>query len=245
VTTRATVTRLRRFLADRLDPKVYLGLHVTVSLALCALAVWVFGALVDSVLENESIVRWDIAAAAWIHAHVTTFGTRVFEGITDLGSPLVVWLLVLAMVSWCWRRGERVLAIGVASIVAGEVILDYVLKNVIHRTRPAFGAHFLHGLSYSFPSGHAFGGIVVYGLLAFLLVDFYRPERNARRLVWSVAGALIFAIGLSRTYLGVHYPSDVIGGWAAGVAWLAICLVGLRFARARSGHGAAGSPLSE
>lgn len=215
------------------------------SLALCALAVWLFGALVDSVLENELIVRWDIAAAAWIHARVTTFGTGVFEVITNFGSPVFVALLVVLMAAWCWRRKERVLAVGIVSICAGEAVLDFVLKSVIHRSRPEFGARFLHGQSFSFPSGHAFGGIVVYGLLAFLLVDFYRPERSSRRLVWAVASTLVFAIGLSRTYLGVHYPSDVIGGWAAGVAWLAVCLTGLRFARARSGHGAADSPLSE
>lgn len=227
-----------------MDPKLYLGLHVTVSLTLCALAAWAFGAIVDSVLENELLVRWDIATAAWIHARVTTHGLAIFNVITKAGSPLFVAVLVAAMAIWCWRRAERVLAVGVVAICAGEALLDGVLKRVIHRVRPEFGARFLHGQSFSFPSGHAFGSIVAYGLLAFLIVDFYRPDRNIRRVVIGIVTALVFAIGLSRTYLGVHYPSDVVGGWAAGIAWLSICLAGLRFARAQSGRAGGDSPIS-
>lgn len=241
---RTAVARLRRFVADRVDPELYLGLHVTISLALCALAVWVFGAIVDSVLDNELLVRLDIATAAWIHARVTAHGLQLFDIITTVGSPLFVAALVAVMAIWCWIRSEHVLAVGVVAICAGEALLDGVLKRLIHRVRPAYGAHFLHGQSFSFPSGHAFGSIVAYGLLAFLVIDFYRPGRVIRRVVLAIAAALIFAIGLSRTYLGVHYPSDVVGGWAAGIAWLAICLTGLRFARARSARAGTHSPLS-
>jgi undecaprenyl-diphosphatase len=226
--------RWRRFAAARLDPKVYLGLHVTVSFVVCALAVWLFSALVDAVLENDSIVYFDIAAAAWIHAHVTLLGLHVFQAITDIGSPVFVSVLVAAMAIWCWRRRERVLAIGVVTIAAGEALLDRVLMTVIHRERPEFGAPFLHGQSFSFPSGHAFGSIVAYGLLAYLLITFYRPARQTRRLLRAGIATLILAIGVSRVYLGVHYPSDVIGGFAAGIAWLSICLTGIRLARERS-----------
>lgn len=244
MTIRTAPDRLRRFVAARLDPKLYLGLHVTVSLALSALAVWVFGAILDSVLENELLVRLDIATAAWIHERVTPSGLRVFDVITTVGSPAFVAGLVVVMAIWCWRRSEHVLAVGIVAICAGEALLDGVLKRVVHRVRPEFGARFLHGQSFSFPSGHAFGSIVAYGLLAFLIVDFYRPDRTVRRVILGVAATLIFAIGISRTYLGVHYPSDVMGGWAAGAAWLSVCLTGLRFARARSGRVAPNSALS-
>ena len=235
--------RWRRFAADRLDPKVYLGLHVTVSFVVCALAVWLFAALVDAVLESDSIVNFDIAAAAWIHARVTPLGLRVFQLITDIGSPIFVSVLVVAMAIWCWWRRERVLAIGVVTICGGEALLDRVLKTVIHRTRPEFGARFLHGQSFSFPSGHAFGSIVAYGLLAYLLIAFYRPVLRARKLIYAGITALVLAIGVSRTYLGVHYPSDVIGGFAAGIAWLSICLTGIRLARERSSRADAPAPV--
>jgi undecaprenyl-diphosphatase len=163
--------------------------------------------------------------------------------ITDLGSPVGVALLVVAMAIWCWRQRERVLAIGVVTICAGEALLDLVLKTVIHRNRPEFGAPFLHGHSFSFPSGHAFGSIVVYGLLAYLLIVFFRPARNTRALIYAVVAPLVLAIGISRIYLGVHYPSDVIGGFAAGIAWLSICLTGIRLARERSSRGGAARPI--
>jgi membrane-associated phospholipid phosphatase len=234
---RVTASRLdrwRRFAADRLDPKVYLGLHVTVSFVVCALAVWLFAALVDAVLESDSIVNFDIAAAAWIHARVTPSGLRAFQVITDIGSPAFVSVLVVAMAIWGWRRRERVLAIGVVIISAGEALLDVVLKAVIHRNRPEFAVRFLHRQSFSFPSGHAFGSMVVYGLLAYLLMTFYRPAHRARKVILAGIAALILSIGVSRVYLGVHYPSDVIGGFAAGIAWLSICLTGIRLARERS-----------
>ena len=237
-----SLDRWRRFAADRLDPKVYLGLHVTVSFVVCALAVWVFAALVDAVLENDSIVNFDVVAAAWIHERVTMFGLRVFQVITDIGSPIVVSLVVVAMAIWCWQRRERVLAVGVVTICAGAALLDRVLKAVIHRNRPEFGTPFLHGHSFSFPSGHAFGSIVGYGILAYLLIAFFRPARNTRRLIQGVIAALVLAIGISRIYLGVHYPSDVIGGFAAGIAWLSICLTGIRLARDRSSRGTAVRP---
>jgi undecaprenyl-diphosphatase len=234
VTVVSRLDRWRRSAAARLDPKVYLGLHVTVSFLVCALAAWLFAALVDAVLENDSIVNFDIAAAAWIHARVTMFGLRVFQVITDIGSPLFVSLLVVAMAIWCWQRREKVLLIGVVTICGGEALLDRVLKTVIHRDRPEFGARFLHGQSFSFPSGHAFGSIVAYGLLAYLLIVFYRPAPNTRTLIRAGIAVLILTIGISRIYLGVHYPSDVIGGFAAGIAWLSLCLTGIRLARERS-----------
>ena len=243
VTGVSRLERWRRFAADRLDPKVYLGLHVTVSFAVCALAVWLFAALVDAVLESDSIVKFDIVAAAWIHARVTPLGLRVFQLVTDIGSPIFVSVLVVAMVIWCWWRRERVLAIAVVTICAGEALLDLVLKSVIHRNRPEFGAQFLHGRSFSFPSGHAFGSIVAYGLLAYLLIAFYRPAPKTRKWIHAGIAALILAIGISRVYLGVHYPSDVIGGFAAGIAWLSICLTGIRLAREHSSRADAPSAV--
>jgi undecaprenyl-diphosphatase len=245
VTGRPPLRRARRFIANRLDPEVYLGLHVTVSFVVFALAVWLFGTLVDYVLENEAIVRWDITAAEWIHGHVTPFGLRVFHVITQLGSPVAIGLLVVVLAAWSWRRRERLLAVGVVAICAGEALLDLILKHAIHRGRPVFGVGFLHDQqSFSFPSGHAFGSIVAYGLLAYIILDFYHPARRTRQLIYALTAVLVASIGVSRIYLGVHYPSDVIGGFAAGVAWLSICLTGIRLARSRARGGGAPEPAT-
>jgi undecaprenyl-diphosphatase len=71
-------------------------------------------------------------------------------------------------------------------------------------------------------------------MLGTLILTFYKPPRVRKLVVQAIAGLIVLAIGVSRIYLGVHYPSDVIGGYAAGIAWLAICLTGIRLARERS-----------
>jgi membrane-associated phospholipid phosphatase len=80
-------------------------------------------------------------------------------------------------------------------------------------------------VSYGFPSGHALGSLVLYGFLAYLLGQRY-PRRSG--LIYGIAGAMIGAIGLSRLYLGVHYPTDILAGYAVGGLWLMICLGLLR-----------------
>jgi len=90
-------------------------------------------------------------------------------------------------------------------------------------------AYILH--SYSFPSGHAMGSLVGYGMLAYLLVISWADRWQVRVAIVSIAALLILAIGVSRLYLGVHYFSDVVGGYAAGVLWLSAYITGLEIAR--------------
>jgi undecaprenyl-diphosphatase len=101
---------------------------------------------------------------------------------------------------------------------------------MFHRTRPTWDVPLLTARGWSFPSGHAMGSLVAYGMLAYLLVR--DPKGRPPRMA-IVAGAvtLVLLIGLSRMYLGVHYFSDVVGGYAAGMVWLAACITGLEVAR--------------
>ena len=102
--------------------------------------------------------------------------------------------------------------------MAGAAVLETVLKYSFHRPRPVpfFGTA---PPSYSFPSGHALASLCFYGQLAIVLTDKI-CSRSARVLVWLVTGVFIAAIGLSRVYLGVHYSSDVIAGYAVATAWI-------------------------
>ncbi|WP_207857978.1 phosphatase PAP2 family protein [Lucifera butyrica] len=107
---------------------------------------------------------------------------------------------------------------GLALSFAGGAVLNFVLKNLFERTRPdAF--HLVTAAGYSFPSGHAMVSLCFYGMLAFLLA------RNAQTWPWRyfvgvITMLLVVAIGISRIYLGVHYPSDVVAGYSAGTMWL-------------------------
>jgi len=224
------IARFRRFTAARFDPKTYLGLHLTVGLVVGALGVWLFSALLDAVLDNETLVRWDVASDAWIHSHVTQQGLAIFDWITRAGSPLSMTVLgVVVGVLLLWQRRRTILIPWIAAL-AGGGILDDVIKQLVHRTRPVYGAAYLTGHSYSFPSGHAMGSIIALGMLLYVLGLYWHPSRLVRISSIIVACIFVVLVGVSRVYLGVHYPSDVMGGWAAGAAWVAVCVSGASFA---------------
>ena len=102
--------------------------------------------------------------------------------------------------------------------LAAEAASD-LLKWLLHRPRPLVYFGLAPAVNYSFPSGHAFVGTVFNGLLAAILCDLF-PRRRA--YIVAAAAALVLAIGFSRIYLGYHYPTDVLGGWLAAAAWLAM-----------------------
>ncbi len=226
--------KLFRFFAARLDRKSYLGLHLTIGLAVFALGVWLFGGLLEEVLDNATLVHWDLAASSWIHSTNTPAGVRLFVAITDIGSPVAMGVIATIGVIVTFVRGHRLLAYAWAAAAGGGAIVDGILKYAIHRTRPEYAAAFLHGTSYSFPSGHAMGSIIGYGFLAYAIVLTGKRAGWHRNMVFSAAALLTFLIGMSRVYIGVHYPSDVVGGWAAGLAWLAVCITGYQVVSGRS-----------
>lgn len=224
---------LRRFLSARLDPTAYLGLHLSIGLAVTALGLWVFGALLDMVLDNATMVRWDIATVKAIHEAMTPALLRIGLAATQLGSPVAMAALMVIGAIALWIAGRRTLLIGWAAAFVGGAILDELLKLTVRRDRPVYGTAFLHGHSYSFPSGHSMGALIGYGMLVWLIGQLWHLSRRARVTVYTLAALLILAVGLSRMILGVHYPSDVLGGYAAGAAWMAVCVTGVHLASHR------------
>lgn len=225
---------LFRFFAARLDRKSYLGLRLTIGLVLIAGGIWLFGGLLEAVLDNATLVRFDLAAASWIHSTSTPLGDRIFYAITNIGSPPAMVAIAVVGVIVAFVKRHRLLAYAWAAAAAGGAAIDYVLKTTVHRSRPEYAAAFLHGTSYSFPSGHAMGSLIGYGFLAYALVVTVQRAAEHRRLVFALAVLMTLLIGISRVYLDVHYPSDVAGGWAAGFAWLAICITGYEVVSGRS-----------
>ena len=220
-------SRFARFVAARLDPKAYLGLHVTVSLGVAALALWLFGAVLEEVLDNTTVVRLDMATLDWMAAHTSPLGLRVFTVITHLGDIPVIPTIAVAGAWVLWHQRHRLVLVCWLSAYAGGVVVNQLLKLLIHRSRPVRA----HVSTFSFPSGHAMAATVGSGMLAYVMATYWRPAWIKRRFLFLAAGILAFAVGVSRVYLGVHFPTDVIGGFAAGTAWVAICVTGTRIAR--------------
>jgi undecaprenyl-diphosphatase len=146
-----------------------------------------------------------------IHREAAPAWTFVMETFTFVGAPRVCFPLIAILGALAWRT-HRSAVIRMSIVMAGAFVLEVGLKLAFHRARPAAFFGFHEPESYSFPSGHALYAACLYGCLASLAT--WR-----RVVVWSAAGLMIGLIGLSRIYLGVHYPSDVLAGWSIGWFW--------------------------
>jgi undecaprenyl-diphosphatase len=137
-----------------------------------------------------------------------------------VGTAVVTGTVVIVL----WRASRHADAAFVGLSVIGVTVLVAVLKAVYERARPELGSPIRLPHSYSFPSGHAATAIVLYGALGLILAE--RARSRLRAAAWLVAAAaLAFAIGASRILLNVHFVSDVVAGFAVGLAWLCCCAI--------------------
>ncbi len=223
--------RFWTFVAARFARGEYLGLHLTVGLAISLLALGIFGAITEDVINHDPLTEFDVDLLDWFHRHATPAGYRISETISFFGATPAVTVLALGMAVLLAVRQRWILLGGWLATLVGTGVLDQGLKLVIRRPRPPYAADILPSFSWSFPSGHAMGSLVVYGMLAYLVVILWAHRRAARIWVLTAAAILVVGIGLSRLYLGVHYFSDVAAGYAVGMLWLSGCVSGLEVAR--------------
>lgn len=229
-TWRDVAGRAKTFVADRLDPNSHLGLGLTLRLALFLLALWALSGLLDAVLDNATLVHVDRIVEDWFHVHATATGLRIFDVVTQLGSPVANVLIAIVAI-YLWRVREWLLLWTWLAATLGGKVIEFALKDTVHRTRPQYAAAFLNGRSYSFPSGHTMGATICYLFIAYIIARRPNVSRTVRNVAFAVAVAIIVAVAFSRLYLGVHYPSDVAGGFAAGLAWLSLCGVTRKIVR--------------
>lgn len=226
------ITRALAALRERLPRWSYLGFHTSAGLVISILSLLTFTQIADSALGQETLANIDLRLANDLHTAATPLATQVMLLITALGGPVVVAVaIVVGAALLAWRRwADLMLWIGA---LAGGAMLTAVLKVLIQRPRPVFTNPIIVETSWSFPSGHALMAVVTYGLLAYLLIGRLRQWRWQVALVL-VSVLLIALIGFSRLYLGVHYLSDVLAGYAAGLCWLATCLSARAYGTAAS-----------
>jgi undecaprenyl-diphosphatase len=147
----------------------------------------------------------------------TPFFLEVFKGITFFGSVTTILAIGGLVALYLAYKRYWPYLVGLAVTVGGAGISAFILKDIIARARPGGLIQAVAETSYSFPSGHATSSMALYGFIAFVLCKLY-PER--KRCVITAATLIILAIGFSRLYLGVHFPSDVLAGFALGGFWL-------------------------
>ena len=185
---------------------------------------WMFGALAEDVIMKDSITIYDIGIGRWLLAHATEDSSEFFFVVTQLASLWVIGFASLTLSTWLFLRKQWSALIAVITSVGGGVLLNLLLKYMFLRQRPDFPNAFYHESGYSFPSGHAMMSVLFYGMTAYILINM---TKNWKWRVSLGIGALtlILLIGFSRMALGVHYLTDVLGGWSAGLTWLITCII--------------------
>jgi undecaprenyl-diphosphatase len=184
-------------------------------------------------IRSGELSGFDLAVRAAVRSLETPALTSVMWAASVYGAPLRLLPLGLVAAAVFFLRGWRRGAVLVLVTLAGSVALDLGLKVLFARVRPqAVYDYYPTPSSFSFPSGHALVAVCFFGGIAVLLT--HRLEtRVVQTLVWLVSVAVILLIGISRIYLGVHYPTDVIGGFSVGVVWVAAVALGDRLAEHR------------
>ncbi len=227
-----TSVPMLRQLATRLVHLVkavgHLEKSALLALACAALALFAFAELADAVREGETR-RFDEAILHMLRAENAPhdpIGPRWFElmvrDFTALGSTGVLTMLTLAVFGFLLLAGKRHSAQLVAISVGGGAFLSTLFKLHFARPRPDLVPHLAEVSTMSFPSGHALLAAVVYLTIGVLLARAYADVRVKLYLL-SVAVLLTIIVGASRVYLGVHWPTDVLAGWAIGAAWALLC----------------------
>lgn len=228
--------KLWTFVAARFARGEYLGLHLTIGFVVSIAALWLFGGVTEDVINKEPLTALDLDIVTWLRAHSTPLLDHVGVAVSLVGSPVTMAALAVIVAIVLLVRRRWIVLSGWLAVFAGGGALDWGLKKIVHRPRPTGASAFLNGQSFSFPSGHAMGSLFGYGMLAYLLVRFWAKTWRQRLTIIVLATALIVSIGLSRLYLGVHYFSDVVAGYAAALVWLATCISGVEITLGRRTH---------
>ncbi|HEX6596453.1 MAG TPA: bifunctional DedA family/phosphatase PAP2 family protein [Acidimicrobiales bacterium] len=213
------------FLVGRLRPGGALGLALTLQLMALGLTGWAFGAVMQDVVSGGGAVRVDGPITRALLDRQVQWLTDAMQVVTDLGGwlSLAVLVVVVGLVARRYTSSWTPLLVLSVALVGGIVLTDMV-KSLVARPRPTLAAVVVRGEGFAFPSGHATYAIAVYGGLAYLAAGWFRPWA-AKVAAWTIAIVVVLLVGFSRVYLGSHWATDVLGGYALGAVWLAAVLV--------------------
>ena len=198
------------------------GLRITLFAVALTLVAIPFGLLLEQVTRKGPLVRVDTWAANHLHEVVrhSTFVVDLLQVLTFFGKPPFLALLCVAVSAFLFRR-HRYHLVGflLTSVIVGGLV-DTWVKVVVSRERPSLEHPIASAHGKSFPSGHAMSSTITYGALLLILLPLIPAAR--RRLAIVLTAVWLLIIGFTRLALGVHYISDVLGGYALGAAWLAL-----------------------
>jgi len=205
----------------RLDPRTPQGFWLTFTVTAGALAAWAFGGLTQDVVGHNDTVLADPHVTAWVITHRTGWLTSALSVLTGFGSTafIIPAGLAIGLYFLIRRRTWRPLAL-LAATVAGAIGLYDIVKPLVGRPRPPAAIWIGHYTGAAFPSGHATQSAAFYAMLAIVIGAGLSIRRRA--ILWSAATLVVLIVGASRIYLGAHWLTDVLAGYALGATWVAI-----------------------
>lgn len=197
-----------------------LAIGTTGGVALASLAFWFFKEQAERVVEGRAD-RFDTAVMEAVHTIDNPTLNHLMHGVTQLGSHTAIGVTAGVTAIALFRRGRKHDAWTIIISTGGAMAINTILKNIFQRQRPQELARRIKlPKSHSFPSGHSLLSAATYPIVAHHLVE--RHGAAAQGMVHSMVGLIILSVGFSRIYFGVHFPSDVLGGFAAGFGWLGL-----------------------
>lgn len=214
--TLAYVYRLQTKIEENPKKLLHVVALLVLLLAIYLVPIGVIVWLAEEVVEGEPLA-FDAFILTWIQEQQTPAATTFFQIFTELGGVYVLGGTVVATVAICWVRGYKKAAVMVGASVGGAAGINLVLKSLFQRDRPDFWQHLVTETGYSFPSGHAMASAAITLSVLFLLW-----RTRFRLLAVAIGGVYLLLIGISRMYLGVHYPTDIITGWFVSFIWVSV-----------------------
>jgi len=214
---------------SRLPPAAFLLLWLAIGFAVVVGAALLFAELAEALGADAEMGRFDEALSGALRGSVARPTLEAFAWLTRLGDPPTLSVLGVVVALLLLAAGRRWLALGWIVALVGNSVLNPLLKRVFERVRPLHEHGLAFAEGFSFPSGHASGSVVAYGMLAYVLVRTLPAAWHLPAVL--VASAVAFSTGASRVFLQVHYASDVIAGFATGSAWLAACIGSIELTR--------------
>lgn len=216
-----------------MPPGLLLAVHLVFGFALVVLAALAFGLLAMGIGDGGTVAQLDTVLTNAIRASTGPRTLQAFALITHFGDSATLLTLGLVVAIVLPLLGREWLVLPWVAALLGNALLGALLKSLFARARPLFDHSLTYTHGWSFPSGHASGAVVAYGMLAYLLLR-VMPGRwmaVAGLPVVLAATGIAFATASSRVFLQVHYASDVLAGCASGLAWLLVCIAGVELTR--------------
>jgi undecaprenyl-diphosphatase len=218
----------------------WLGRHelgTLLAIGSVAAGVWLFAALADEVMEGgtrkfDSTLLLALRRPGDLQPLGAPTVLNAARDLTALGGPSVLTLLTAAVSLYLALDGKKHMALFVCGSIGSGLLLSSLLKDSFDRPRPDIVPHEVYAASYSFPSGHSMLSAVTYLTLGAILARSH--ERKLLKAYFlSTALFLTVLIGITRVYLGVHWPTDVLAGWTAGAVWSLLCWLLARWLQSR------------